>query len=177
MLCQQCRKRPATVQITQITDGHKVELHLCEECALKSGKLDFISDPQVSLENFLTGLLQSDMNAAPGVTRPAGLQCKACGMTYQEFSRTGKLGCAECYRYFLDQLEPVFRRIHGNTRHHGKLPRRLEGAARTRREVQELRDRLRRAVEAENFEEAAALRDEIRRLEAALAQAPETTEG
>ncbi len=176
MLCQQCRKRPATVQITQITDGHKVELHLCEECALKSGKLDFISDPQVSLENFLTGLLQSDINAAAGA-RPAGVQCQACGMTYQEFSRTGKLGCAECYRFFMDQLQPVFRRIHGNTRHHGKLPRRLEGAARARREVQELRERLRRAVEAENFEEAAALRDEIRLLEASLNQEPGKTGG
>ena len=97
--------------------------------------------------------------------RVVHVQCPRCGLLYSAFRETGRLGCAECYTAFQFQLRPLLRRIHGDTRHRGKVPARDgEGAVRSR-QIQRLHDELQRAVEREEFEHAAAIRDEIKRLE------------
>jgi protein arginine kinase activator len=96
---------------------------------------------------------------------PGAVICPGCGMRYSQFARTGRLGCAECYQAFQIQLQPILRRVHGATRHAGKAPG-LEGARlERRRQLQELHDALELAIQKEEFEEAAGLRDKIRDLE------------
>lgn len=98
--------------------------------------------------------------------RVGHVQCPRCGLLYSQFKETGRLGCSECYAAFQFQLRPLLRRIHGDTRHRGKSPSHGKvGVTRSRR-IQRLHDDLRRAVEREDFETAATLRDEIRRVEA-----------
>lgn len=164
MLCQECRKRPATVHITRIINGRKTEMDLCEQCARDKGELEFFIEPQFPLQSFLAGLLEQQM-AKPALQPDEDVRCSNCGLTYQEFARSGRLGCSHCYDEFGGRLEPVLRRIHGSPRHTGKLPARSGGAIKLRQNLQNLREALARAVQAENFEEAARLRDEIRRLE------------
>jgi protein arginine kinase activator len=94
------------------------------------------------------------------------VQCPRCGLLYSSFKETGRLGCSECYSAFQFQLRPLLRRIHGDTRHRGKAPARGAGVVTSTRQIQRLHDDLQRAVEREDFEKAASLRDEIRRLEA-----------
>ena len=97
--------------------------------------------------------------------RVGHVQCPRCGLLYSAFKETGRLGCAECYAAFQFQLRPLLRRIHGDTRHKGKSPTRdSEGVSRSR-QMQRMYDELQRAVEREEFERAAELRDEIKKLE------------
>ena len=98
--------------------------------------------------------------------RVGHVQCPRCGLLYSSFKETGRLGCSECYAAFQFQLRPLLRRIHGDTRHRGKSPARGAGVVTSTRAIQRLHDDLQRAVEREDFEKAASLRDEIRRLEA-----------
>lgn len=97
--------------------------------------------------------------------RVGHVQCPTCGLVYSSFKETGRLGCADCYKAFQAQLRPLLRRIHGDTRHRGKAPARGGAGGTVLRQVQRLHDELQRAVEREDFERAAQIRDEIRRLE------------
>ncbi len=96
------------------------------------------------------------------------VQCPRCGLQYSSFKETGRLGCSECYTAFQFQLRPLLRRIHGDTRHRGKTPAHGSAGAERSRQIQRLHDDLQRAVEREEFEKAAQVRDEIRKLEAEL---------
>jgi protein arginine kinase activator len=163
VLCDECHQRPATVHVTRIVNGDKTELNLCEPCALEKGELPFMWEPQFSIHHFLAGLLEG---APPQVGQEARAgRCPACGLSYAEFGRTGLLGCPQCYEAFRPQLEPLLRRIHGASRHVGKAPRRGAGALVKEREVERLRRELQDAVQREDFERAARLRDRIRDLE------------
>jgi len=99
--------------------------------------------------------------------RVGHVQCPRCGLQYSSFKETGRLGCSECYTSFQFQLRPLLRRIHGDTRHRGKAPTHGGVAGSGAREIQRLHDDLQRAVESEEFEKAAGIRDEIRRREGA----------
>lgn len=168
MLCQECRKRPASLHITRIVNGRKTELSLCQECARETGELEFLSEPQFPIQSFLAGLFEQGGMA---VLKPAGSRtsrCENCGLTFQEFARVGRLGCSLCYEQFGDRLEPVLRRVHGSTQHAGKVPARSGDAIKLRRSLQDLREELALAVKAEEFETAASLRDQIRKLEKEL---------
>jgi len=102
--------------------------------------------------------------------RVGHVQCPRCGMQYSSFKETGRLGCSECYSAFQFQLRPLLRRIHGDTRHRGKAPTRGGSGATLTRQIQRLHDELQRAVEREDFEAAAGIRDEIRKLESEAQQ-------
>ncbi len=169
MLCQECRKRPATVHITRIVNGKKTEMDLCEQCAREKGEFEFFAEPQFPIQSFLAGLLGQGLGSQPAI-QPAAPQarCDTCGLTYEDFARSGRLGCSHCYEHFGERLEPVLRRVHGATQHGGKVPARTGGVAQVRRNLRELREALARAVQAEDFEKAAKLRDEIRQLEKEL---------
>src|SRR5699024_119897 len=94
------------------------------------------------------------------------LKCKACHMTFTEFQRIGKFGCAHCYEDFKSKLNSVFRRVHsGNTQHNGKIPKRKGGKLHIKKEILKYRDYLTQLIEEENFEEAAIVRDRIKQLE------------
>jgi len=163
MLCQICGKNPATVHFTEIHDNKMSELHVCERCAEEKG---LHSEP--AKQKFDIAAVFADMMNSMTTTeeeRVGHVQCPRCGLLYSAFKETGRLGCAECYGAFQFQLRPLLRRIHGDTRHKGKTPARDGEVVSIARQVQRLYDELQRAVEREEFERAAEVRDEIKRLE------------
>jgi protein arginine kinase activator len=170
MLCQECRKRPATVKVTTIVGDQKREVHLCDECAAIRGEVEFGAGAKISLGDMLAALLHHTGLLGQEGAHPASeaAKCPECGLTFAQFAKTGRLGCGECFKAFEDQLKPVLRHIHGSTRHAGRMPRRAGGALRLQREVANLRRELAAAVQAEQFERAAQLRDRIRSLEDAI---------
>lgn len=162
MLCQICGKNPATVHFTEIHDQKMSEIHVCAGCAEEKG-LQSSGPKSFDIAELIAGMVDTMTNTEE--ERVGKVQCPRCGLHYSSFKETGRLGCSECYTAFQFQLRPLLRRIHGDTRHKGKTPARDgEGVSRSR-QVQRLHDELRRAVEREEFERAAELRDEIRRLE------------
>lgn len=163
MLCDICHKNAATVHLTEIIDNQITELHLCEECARQKGAQ---MEQHFGLADLLAGL--SDLGQqfeAPG--QAADARCPNCGLTYQDFRRIGRLGCSECYSAFKENLGVLLKRIHGSTQHLGRAPAKVAvKPAQKQSEIELLRANLRRAVEMEDFEQAAELRDKIRALEA-----------
>ncbi|MEW6227073.1 MAG: UvrB/UvrC motif-containing protein [Bacillota bacterium] len=171
MLCDECGKRPANVHLTKIVNGVKSESHLCDQCARDKGELDLFWEPKFSFPNLLAGLLGHEPGFQAPLAIPGGTQdrCRNCGLDFPDFTKTGFLGCPDCYEEFRPRLEPLLKRIHGSTRHTGKVPRRTGGAAGVRRELESLRAELARLVAREQYEEAAKVRDRIRALEKGLA--------
>ncbi len=173
MVCDICGKKPATVHLTEIVDDQMNELHLCEECAhQKSSQME----QQFGLSDLLGGLAEFEKPSAE--KEAAALHCPKCGLTYADFKKIGRLGCAECYGAFKKYLGPLLKRIHGSSLHFGKSPVLRAGipakavrkkaeavAAPAPADLADLRLRLQKAIEAEEFEEAAHLRDQIKELE------------
>lgn len=167
MQCQECGKRPATLHFTKIVNGDKTEFHLCDVCAKEKGEIIPGTSNGFSIHNLISGLLDFDLNHHGGTigSEPKALHCKECGMSYAQFSKMGRFGCSSCYDYFSVRLDPLLRRIHGNTAHVGKIPRRAGQHLHTRKQLEQLKARLAQAVQREEFEKAAQIRDEIRKLE------------
>lgn len=169
--CQRCQRRPASVLVTSVVNGEKSNRYLCEECAREEGAYHLMLDPQFSVHNVLGGLIGQVPKTAPmGDTKE--MVCPHCGHSYQRFAETGRLGCDRCYDCFGAQLDPLIRRLHGASDHHGKIPARAGSRLKRRKEVEHLREQLQEAIAKEAFEDAAALRDQIRRLEASTAEEP-----
>ena len=168
MRCDNCGEREAVIHLTQIVDNTVTTLHLCERCAAEKGVDTAEQVAKYPLGDFLASLGEGAAGEGGG---GAGEACPSCGATLRDFRQTGRLGCAECYATFAPQLRDLLRRIHGTTQHEGERYRGPGGATGGRSAsggtagVAELKERLRRAVEAEDFEEAARLRDAIRGLE------------
>jgi protein arginine kinase activator len=163
MLCQICGKSPANVHFTEMRDNKMTEIHVCDRCAEEKGLHGSPKKHKFDIGFMLAGMV--DGMTTNEEERVGRVQCPRCGLHYSAFRETGRLGCAECYGAFQFQLRPLLRRIHGDTRHKGKVPARGGEGAQRSRQIQRLHDELQRAVEREDFERAATLRDEIRRLE------------
>ena len=163
MQCQLCGKRPAVVHFTEIVNNKKSEYHVCEQCAEERGYHVPLLKSKFSVGDLLAGMV--DQAGQSDEAKVGRVQCPRCGLVYSEFKESGRLGCSECYGTFRSQLRPLLRRIHGSTKHVGKAPARDSERVALRREVQRLYEELQRAVEREEFENAAALRDQIRAME------------
>lgn len=160
MLCDICQKKQATVHLTEIVDEVMAELHLCEDCAReKSIKME----QQFSLGDLIAGL--SDFGKQAEEIEKVKLICPSCGLSYEDFRKTGRLGCSDCYIAFKKYLASLLKKIHGSSQHLGKTPSRLPKVVKMKSELQELKTRLQYLIETENFEEAAKVRDKIRELE------------
>ena len=154
MKCQNCPKI-ATLHITEVVnDAQYEELHLCEDCAQK-----YLYEPQPA-KGTSTGEPAPDEMGSLG-----GRQCEVCGVKFVDFRNSGRLGCPHDYTAFQQELTPLLEGIHGGTRHTGKSPRRLPQTRQAQQELTKLRKQLHRAVVDEAYEEAARLRDRIRRIE------------
>lgn len=155
MQCQRCDK-PATVHLTEIVNGQKIEQHLCEACAQKEGIA--LSTPVPLAEFVLNNVVENH----PEARQVKDLECSYCHMTWGDFRKHGLLGCPHDYEVFRELLAPLLRRAHdGAMEHSGRIPAHSDRAA---RQVQllRLRDELKRAVESEDYEAAAKLRDTLR---------------
>src|SRR5438045_3314795 len=162
MKCDNCNN-PATVHLTEIKHGKKIEKHLCEQCAAQNEGLPVKSHTPIN------ELLTNFVLAHSGLQKETGLACEQCGMTWSEFRQGGLLGCEHDYQLFEKDLTPLLERAHENGTHHaGKVPTRRGGSgvpARRGVDVTRLRKELGRAVESEDYERAAKLRDQIRQAE------------
>lgn len=158
--CQVCKKNMATVHLTEILKGNKREIHLCEECAGKKG-VSFKSG--FSIQDFLSGLASSA--AAQEMAKMQQIKCPICGLSYLDFRQHGRLGCATDYTVFKEGLIPLLEKIHGSVEHLGKIPSKGGASVEQGRELMSLRTQLKQAIEKEDYEQAAALRDRIRAME------------
>jgi len=176
MICQECNQRPAALHFTKIINGEKTEVHLCEKCAQEKGDMFiFNGGSGFAFNNLLAGLLNIDPTFQKSDQNPFQqeeiLQCNQCAMTFSQFLKVGRFGCAHCYETFKDQLKPVLRRLHsGNWSHSGKIPKRIGGGIHLKKQIEELKSNLKESISQEEFERAAVIRDEIRTLEKNLAE-------
>jgi protein arginine kinase activator len=159
MKCQIC-DNPATVHLTDIVNKKKRELHLCEQCARERNLIPEQPGPQLDLKALLNLLThpfpQPGQSAGEDlIAQPVTEACEICGLTLAEFKAEGRLGCPHDYESLRAALEPLLERIHRSTAHTGKAPRGVR--------LQEWKKRMQAAVAAEDYEEAARLRDLIRR--------------
>jgi protein arginine kinase activator len=160
--CDHCNKA-ATVLVTEIKGGKRVEKHLCEHCAAANEGLPVKAQPPIN------ELLTNFVMAHSGLAREKGATCEDCGIAWAEFRQTGLLGCEHDYSLFEKELVPLLQRAHeGATHHIGKEPVRGGGGGapmKKQTELAKLRKELAKAVEAEDYERAAKLRDQIRQSE------------
>lgn len=165
MICNVCGASEATIHLTEIINEQMVEVHLCESCAQEKGT-EFKTHFNVS--DLLSGL--ADLAKEIGGEERILSKCPNCGLTYEEFGRTGRLGCSECYEAFSKFLLPLIKRVQHATQHVGKRPSRLAAPVRTQNQpdLKELHNRLVKLIQQEEFEEAARLRDQIKQMEEKL---------
>ena len=162
MKCLNCDAE-ATIFFKEVVDGQLHEIRLCEACAAEKGFHLAVEQNKLTIANQFIWMAE---NLYPESAAKVGaVQCPSCGIRYSQFARTGRLGCADCYGAFEAQLKQILRRVHGATRHHGRAPRGADASTLRQRDLGRLREELNRAVEREEFELAARLRDQIRRME------------
>jgi protein arginine kinase activator len=181
MICESCHQNLATVHLTEIVQKQKKELHLCEECA--RGKSDVVKG-NFTVHDFLSGLADAAKKKAaspkegekpkakPEKTRPAAEvgPCPACGLTFPEFKASGRLGCHADYEHFKKELLPLLEKIHGATQHTGRVPSRVGERLETQKVLTALRKDLNLAIQREEYERAATLRDKIKTIETEAGQ-------
>lgn len=163
MLCQHCKKNQATTHIKTMVNGEYNEYMLCPECAHELGYDTAFHDFTADFGGLLGSFFSNALPAFSGAAR-----CRSCGSTLNDIKNTGKVGCASCYDTFFDDLLPIIRKVHGNTRHLGKQPGALEYTTEEEpaaSKLDTLKAELKKAIEDENFERAAQLRDEIKEQE------------
>ena len=162
MLCDICKKNQATVHLTEIIDDQMNELHLCEDCARnKSAAME----QQFGLSDLLAGM--ADFEKPNKDEENVTVKCPNCNLTYADFKKIGRLGCGQCYEAFRKYLAPLLKRIHGSNQHVGKSP--LKGKTenkpgRPNMDLGNLKADMQRAIQREDFEEAARLRDQIKKI-------------
>ena len=167
MLCCVCKAKEATVHLTQIAGEKMQKVDLCEECAKSKG----VNDPTgFSLADLLLGLGASqEIEHAGGGTE---LRCPRCGFSQADFKKAGRLGCPVCYKTFAEALDGLLKTMHKGTRHVGKVPEALRQGRDLSDRLKTLQKKLTKAIEAEDFEQAAVLRDEIKKMTARLTPTP-----
>jgi protein arginine kinase activator len=165
MSCDQCREREAVIHLTQIVNEQVTTLHLCERCAAEKGVESPGGVAKTPLGSFLAAM-GKELPEQAAVAARTGDNCPGCGASLQDFRESGRLGCPECYRVFETPLRDLLRRLHGSTHHMGeRYVERGEAPVENGVQAADLREQLRLAVETENFELAAELRDRLRVLE------------
>ena len=161
MLCSNCKEKPATVHLTQIVGDKMQKLDLCEDCAKTKG----VNDPSgFALADIMLGL-----GAAQEVEQAVGtdLKCPRCGFSQADFKKSGRLGCPECYRTFAEGLGGLLKTMHKGVRHIGKAPEALRATRDSVDRLKSLQKKLAKAIGEEDYETAAAVRDEIKTMSGA----------
>ena len=175
MLCQNCNKNEATTHIKRVVNGEAEEHHLCAECAKKLGYDHFLDDFSLSIPNFFSSFFHDTI---PALSRAGVEHCDTCGSSFEDIVRSGMVGCADCYERFYDRLLPSIQRIHGRAKHAGKTPhytvepdeKNKDAAAEPAKpqtaedKIAALQKEMQTAIDTQNFEQAAVLRDQIKAL-------------
>lgn len=157
MLCQSCGKNEAYIHYTKVINGKYEEEHLCEECALRN--YDF--DKDFSMNKLFTGLIDGFKDSKEDIDER---KCDFCGLTYSKFRNDGKFGCNQCYDTFKDKLDSVIKGLHGHNTHRGKIPINSSSRVYLKRVEDNLQIDLENAIKNEEFERAAQIRDQLKKL-------------
>ncbi len=166
MLCQNCKKKDATTHIKRVINGEATESHLCQSCAQALGVGSFFDDFSLNLPDIFSGFF-GDSAFAIGESRLD--RCEKCGCCFDDIIKSGSVGCSDCYEKFYQKLLPSIQRIHGKAKHAGKVPVRSADAHTVKEKTPEekiadLQKEMDKAVSEQNFERAAMLRDEIKKM-------------
>ena len=173
MLCQNCGKNEASVHYKENINGRIKEYDLCPECAAEleknspveiSSVEEIFKDKMFDLTPLISGLFGLALGAAPSSISETK-RCPVCGSTFAEIAKSGRIGCPECYKTFENELEPTVNQLHGASKMVGRAPKRLGEKHRREEKIASLKAELQQAIEAQAFEHAAELRDEIKALE------------
>lgn len=183
MLCQNCGEHEANVRYTQIVNGTKKEMALCQECSKKLGLTNMDFSMPINLSSFLGDFFNAEENFLPSFINTDKLICNECGMTYEDFTNTGKFGCENCYQVFSTKIDPILKNIHSGNRHVGrkaklsdrskkisikkdmfkkeenKPDKKDEGS----NQLEKLKQDLKIAIKEERYEDAAKIRDQIKK--------------
>lgn len=167
MTCQDCKKREAQVHLTQIVNNEKMSLSLCKDCAAARGFHSPLDNVPFPLAEILSGLTTALPAKGAMLAEDEALTCSSCGLTFAGFTSSGRFGCGKCYQAFRPRLEGIMRKVHGASLHRGTMP----GVARETdssnlpvpvRETERLEAELKKAIEYEEFERAAEIRDKLK---------------
>jgi len=171
MLCEKCKKNEAKINLITVVNGQKHEIWLCENCVKDISSIPFFSsigqNMNFPFQGMLTGLLSNVDGTKVDVdnNKIKEIICSNCGLTYDEFKKTGKLGCSDCYEEFKVVLEPRIKSLQAGVKHIGKIPNMKGEELNRRRKLQNLKEEMQKLIIAEDYERAAMVRDEIKTLE------------
>lgn len=173
MLCQKCKKNNATIHYRENINGKVTEYSLCADCAAELER-----DGVIKIENPFSNFMRDDifdfasvlpsfftsLNHALGSGETK--RCPVCGSTFNDIARTGHIGCPQCYETFADELAATVNQLHGTSKPQGRIPKRFGEKQNREAEINSLKEEQKKAIEAQEFEKAAELRDKIKALEA-----------
>ena len=181
MKCENCGKNEANVKYTQIINGEKKQMFLCEDCSEKLGINDIHFNMPINFTSFLTDFFDdmNDISLMPTIGTSNGLSCKKCGLTWEDFLHTGKFGCSNCYSDFESRIDPILRSLQGATNHVGRIGTVKEGnnvkqnlddkmeekQNANLNKVDKLKEDLKNAIKEERYEDAAKIRDELKKID------------
>lgn len=167
MLCPECNKREAEIHLTQIVNNKKITVSLCKQCAAQLGFHSPLDNMPFPLADLLTGMTKGFGQEAKQ-REFEKLECGSCGLRFDQFAQQGRFGCGDCYQAFRPQLESLMRKIHGASLHRGRNPGMSADSGDTQiapvQEEARVEEELRKAIEDEDFERAAELRDKLKML-------------
>lgn len=171
MKCQNCGENDANFKFTEIINGDKIELLLCENCYKKLGFDSIKINLPINLSNFFADFFESyeSIQHMPFLINSNDLKCEICNTTYDEFIKTGKLGCGNCYNAFSEKLDSILKRIQNNNQHIGKKAENTKETIveekQENEEILKLKIELKKLIKQEKYEEAAQIRDKIKKIE------------
>ena len=170
MLCDRCKKNQAKINLVKIVNGEKQETWLCEECAKNISNMPFFDelgkDGKVPFQGLLTDILSNIENTVK--EKPKELVCEQCGLTHEEFEKDRVLGCSNCYKVFSKHIKNEINKIHGKTKHVGKIPK-INGENLYRKQkLNALRNKLKECILEEEYENAAIIREKIKEIESMI---------
>ena len=178
MLCQNCRENEANVKYTQIINGVKKEIRVCEKCAKELGIGSFEFNMPIHFSDFLGDFLNDySTNLLPSFSKEINNSCNNCGETYDDFIKTGLFGCPECYNEFDERIDAMLKKIHGNNKHIGRGAKTIDSKQEIKpkkenpkqeskeTKLEKLQEDLKIAIQEERYEDAAKIRDEIKEIE------------
>jgi protein arginine kinase activator len=181
MKCENCGKNDANVKYTQIINGEKKQMFLCEECSEKLGINDIHFNMPINFTSFLTDFFDdmNDVSFMPTLGKANNVECSKCGLTWDNFLHTGKFGCSNCYDDFEQKIDPILRSLQGANQHVGRIGSVIEGndikqnlddisekeENKTISKIEKLKEDLKVAIKEERYEDAAKIRDEIKKEE------------
>lgn len=181
MLCERCHKNEATVKYTEIINGRKREMMLCEECSHELGLDDISFNMPINFSSFFGGLLEDEEYDSPEFMplfqKTKELKCDNCNMNFEEFMNQGEFGCPECYDAFSSKIDSILKRLHGSNTYLGRKPlkstlqknnlneKHVEETDKKETKLEKLQRDLKNAITDERYEDAAKIRDEIKKID------------